>query len=62
MSTEKLCVFCTNMRSGHDGSDSMGEWDTFECDASHFSGMASVYFLRENILRAGTCEDYKEAK
>lgn len=58
---EKLCVFCRKMRTSHEGSESMGDWDTFECGAGHFDGSASVAFLRENILRAGQCRDYVPA-
>jgi hypothetical protein len=59
---EKLCVFCAHMRTGHEGSDSMGSFDTFYCEKGHFDGIADVYFLRENILRAETCRDYKQVK
>ncbi len=59
---EKLCVFCKHMEDSGFGSDSMGEWDTFVCEKGHFEGVARVRFLRENILRAEKCKDYKPAK
>lgn len=59
---EKLCIFCEYMETGHEGSDSMGEWDTFYCYKGHFNGCVSVAFLRENILKAANCKDYQQVK
>ena len=50
------------METGHEGSDSMGEWDTFYCYKGHFNGCVSVAFLRENILKAANCKDYQQVK
>lgn len=38
----------------------MGHWDTIVCRKGYFDGIVSVYFIRENILRAKTCKDYEQ--
>lgn len=50
---DKLCCDCSHM-------DDFSEWesDYLACRKGHFSGIAFVRLVRENIRRAETCEDY----